>query len=308
MNLRQFQYFVGVVDAGSFSRAAASLRIAQPALSQQISNLERELGTALLIRSQRGVQPTAAGNIFYRSARAVLNEIEHVRSTLRTVEGLVGEVSLGLTSSFAGNFTEPIVSAVLTRHPQIRLTILDGASHNHRDSLLRGTLDIAVLHEDVASTSLRRQQLYQQLLFFVERRTAKASRFGAIRMADLARRNLVLPAMPNPTRAVIETAFLSVGSKPIVVAEANSRTTLLSLVSGGIGGTVLAWGGPPDPAFKWSQITEPSISHEVALGTGRLLPRSEIVEAVQRIAQEVVMGIVRMPTWKGAILQPSSPS
>ncbi len=100
MNLRQFHYFVGVVDAGSFSRAALALGVAQPALSRQISSLEQELGTALLVRSQRGVQTTRGGETFYRSARAVLNEIRQVRQTIVAGEGLAGDVSLGLTTSF----------------------------------------------------------------------------------------------------------------------------------------------------------------------------------------------------------------
>ncbi len=306
MNLRQFRYFVGVVDAGSFSRAATSLRIAQPALSQQISNLEREMGTELLIRSQRGVRPTAAGNMFYRSARSVLNEIEHLRTAVRTADGLVGEVSFGLTSSFSGTFTEPIVSAVMARHPHIRLNVFDGAGNVHYEALLRGTLDIAVLHENVENSGLQRHPLYQQRLFFVERRPAKGPTLGKVRMADLVRRDLVLPALPNPTRAVIENAFLALGARPAVTAMANSRTAVLALVAGGIGGTVLAWGGAIDPAFKWSEIIEPSISHDVSLCTARLLPRSETVEAVQVIAEEVVMGIVGAPTWKGAVFKSAS--
>jgi LysR family nitrogen assimilation transcriptional regulator len=293
---------VGVVDAGSFSRAAALLRIAQPALSQQISNLEREMGVELLIRSQRGVHPTSAGNMFYRSARAVLNEIEHLRTALPTVNVLAGEVSLGLTSSFSATFAEPIVSAVLARHPHIRLNIVDGAGHIHHENLLRASLDIAVLHEDVAGGNLQREPLYRQLLFFVERRSKKEPHVGTIRMADLVQRNLVLPQMPNPTRTVVETAALALGAKPIVTAEANSRPAVLSLVAGGIGGTVIAWGGMPDPGLKWLQIIEPSISHDVSLCTARLLPRREVVEAVKRIASEIIMGVVSRPSWKGAIL------
>ena len=306
MNLRQFRYFVGVVDAGSFSRAATSLRIAQPALSPQISNLEREMGTELLIRSQRGVRPTAAGNMFYRSARSVLNEIEHLRTAVQTADGLVGEVTFGLTSSFSGTFAAPIVAAVMARHPHIRLNIHDGAGNVLYDGLLRGTLDIAVMHEDVENSGLQRKPLYQQRLFFVERKLAKGPALGKIRMADLVGRDLVMPALPNPSRAVIENAFLALGARPNVTAMANSRSAVLSLVAGGIGGTVLAWGGAIDPAFKWSEIIEPSISHDVSLCTARLLPRSEIVEAVQVIAEEVVMGIVRAPAWKGAVFKPAA--
>jgi LysR family nitrogen assimilation transcriptional regulator len=308
VNLRQFRYFVGVVDAGSFSRAAVALHIAQPALSEQISNLEKELGAELLIRSQRGVQPTAAGTMFYRSARAMLNEIEHLKTALQTADGLVGEVSLGLTSTFSGTFSGPIVSAVLARHPRIRLNIFDAAGPAHIDGLLRGTLDIALLPEDVEIASLQRQPLYRQRLFFVERRASETLGTGTVRMADLVHRPFVLPTLPNATRTVLENAFLALGAKPTVVAEANSRSAILSLVTAGIGGSLIAWSGPPDPAFEWSEIIEPSIFHHVSLATARVLPRSEAVEAVQEIVQAVVMGMVEAPGWKGADPHPSDRS
>jgi LysR family transcriptional regulator, nitrogen assimilation regulatory protein len=303
MNLRQFHYFLGAVDAGSFSRAATLLRIAQPALSEQISNLEKELGVELLIRSQRGVYPTAAGTIFYRTARAMLKEIEHLKTALQNPDGLVGEVSLGLTSTFSGTFSGPIVSAVLAQHPRIRLNISDGTGPVHYEGLLRGTLDLALLHEDSESSGLQRQPLYQQQLFFVEPRSSDRQTIGTIRMIDMIHRPFVLPALPNPSRAVIENAFLALGTKPIVVAEANSRTAILSLVASGIGNSVIAWSGPPDPAFEWSLIAEPSISHDVSLCTARVLPRSETVEAVQASVQNIVMAIVRAPGWKGAVFQ-----
>ncbi|CCB66671.1 LysR substrate-binding domain-containing protein [Hyphomicrobium sp. MC1] len=302
LNLRQFRYFVGVVDAGSFSRAAASLHIAQPALSEQISNLEKELGVELLTRGPRGAQPTSAGSVFYRSARAVLGEIKHVRAALQTSGDLVGEVSLGLTTSFSATFAEPIVSAVLARHPQVLINIVDAPGHHHYNDLLCSKLDIAVLHEESEGVGIERRPLYDQRLFYVERRNSIAAGPGIVRVADLVDRPFLLPPMPNPSRIVLETAFMTLGAKPKVIAEANSRSTLMALVAGGIGGTLLAWSGIPDPAFEWSLIVDPSISHHVCLGRAHLLPRSEVVVAVQDIVEEVIMTAVRGPDWKGAVL------
>ncbi len=254
MNLRQLQYFVGVVDAGSFSRAALTLRVAQPALSHQIANLEAELGSVLLVRSPRGVQTTLAGDVFYRSSRAVLNEIDQVRQTLNQSETLAGDVSLGLTTSFSGFLAGPIVAATLRRHPRIRMKIFDNPGHVHENSLLRGNIDIALLPEDAASPGLQRRPLYRQLLFLVERESLAARTTGAIPLRELVGRNLVLPTVPNPTRTAIERAFLIMGAQPRVVAEANSLASLLSLVQAGVGSAIVAWSGQRNPTIRWSEI------------------------------------------------------
>jgi LysR family transcriptional regulator, nitrogen assimilation regulatory protein len=70
MQFRQMRYFVKIVDAGSFSRAAATIHVAQPALTHQIHELEEKLGVVLLQRSARGVRPTAAGEVLYAQAAA----------------------------------------------------------------------------------------------------------------------------------------------------------------------------------------------------------------------------------------------
>jgi LysR family nitrogen assimilation transcriptional regulator len=78
MQLRHLCYFVKIVDAGSISRAATTIHVAQPALSQQIAELEEQLGLALLQRSARGVRPTKAGEVLYREAVSILKQVEQL--------------------------------------------------------------------------------------------------------------------------------------------------------------------------------------------------------------------------------------
>src|SRR5215204_1828268 len=79
LDLRQLKSLVCIVEVGSFSRASQSLHVAQPALSQQISQLEAELGVKLLARSVRGVAPTEAGLAVYRQAQVILKQVETTR-------------------------------------------------------------------------------------------------------------------------------------------------------------------------------------------------------------------------------------
>src|SRR5277367_5436205 len=99
MQFRQLRYFVKIVDAGSFSRAASIVHVAQPALSQQIAELEERLGVMLLQRSARGVRPTAAGEILYREASAILKQLEQLPGIVRSSDGVAqGTVCVGLAS------------------------------------------------------------------------------------------------------------------------------------------------------------------------------------------------------------------
>src|ERR1700733_8412827 len=102
MQFRQLRYFVKIVDAGSFSRAASVVHVAQPALSQQVAELEERVGVMLLQRSARGVRPAAAGEILYTEASAILHQLDQLPNAIRPDSGEPeGIVSLGFAISLA---------------------------------------------------------------------------------------------------------------------------------------------------------------------------------------------------------------
>lgn len=104
MELRQLRYFVSVVEEGGFTRAAAWLHLAQPGLSAQIRQLEKEVGQPLLDRSGRSVTPTEVGRAVLPHARAALAAAEAVRQTVDAYTGLLrGRVTLGLVSGATGH-------------------------------------------------------------------------------------------------------------------------------------------------------------------------------------------------------------
>ncbi len=183
--------------------------------------------------------------------------------------------------------------------------MFDAASHVLEEGLLRGSLHIAILHDPVAATGLCRQPLFEQRLFVVERSDAGGGDAATIELAELVGRELVLPTAPNATRVVVDKAFAAIDAKPVVAAEANSRNALLALVAGGSCATILAWGGPPDPAFRWRMISQPALRHEVSLCSGRILATHETTNAVQRIVMDVVATSITQPTWAGA--EPAKP-
>lgn len=122
MDLRQLRYFVKVVECGNVTHASEALHVAQPAVSQQMRNLEQDLGMQLLERSVRGVAPTAAGRTLYQHALELLRQADGTRELLRRdADTPQGRVTVGMPSSTARVLAIPLARAVRDRYPGIML-------------------------------------------------------------------------------------------------------------------------------------------------------------------------------------------
>src|SRR5277367_1769309 len=241
MQLRHLRYFVRIVEAGSFSRAAATIHVAQPALSQLIAELEEELGVTLLHRSARGVRPTAAGETLYREAAAIPQLMEQLPGKVRSTGGETeGAVNLRMTSTLAAFLSGPLMEACRTALPKVTLRFITGHSLLIASRIEARTLDFGVVFEDEHNPipGFLRQPLLRQRLFLV-RRKSRQNRQAAVSLADLAELPLVMPAHPNVTRNVLDRAFAAVGLIPNVAAEADTLFSIVSAVQSGTGHAIL---------------------------------------------------------------------
>jgi LysR family nitrogen assimilation transcriptional regulator len=149
IQLRHLRYFVCIVDAGDLSRAATTLFVAQPALSQQMAELEQDLGLALLQRSARGVRPTPAGEVLYREAMAILRHVEKLPDIVHDSGGEVaGSVSLGTSSTVASFLAEPFIEACRAALPRVSLSLVTEDSMTLKSRLAAHILDLAVVFEE----------------------------------------------------------------------------------------------------------------------------------------------------------------
>src|SRR5258706_11527795 len=104
MELRHFRYFISVGEEQHFGRAAARLRVAQPALSRQIQDLEREMGFLLFERLPRGVRLNAAGKLFLNDARRILQDVDEAkRRAERIAQGQAGTLRIGIATAASGD-------------------------------------------------------------------------------------------------------------------------------------------------------------------------------------------------------------
>ena len=242
IQLRHLRYFVGIVDAGSLSRAATTLYVAQPALSQQMAELEQQLGVALLHRSARGVRPTPAGDVLYREAQAILRHVEKLPDIVRDSGGEVaGAVSLGMSSTVASFLAGPFIEACRSALPRVSLSLVTEDSVSLKSRIDAHSLDLAVVFEQEPPPGQPRMPLFRQRLFLVDRKKLPGHA-RSVPLQRVAALPLVLAGAPNALRQVLDRAFAAAGLQPRVVVEANLLSSLLAAVHSGAGATIVPLG------------------------------------------------------------------
>lgn len=155
MELRHLRYFLAVAEEGHMTRAAARLGLQQPPLSQQIRDLEKELGTELFVRLPRGVQLTSAGEEFLMETRAVLNRIEQAKLQVQAAAlGQRGRISIGLTTSASLHpGTARLLRAFVETHPQVSLSLHADNAAGLTEALLREEVQVAIIRAVVGRPS-----------------------------------------------------------------------------------------------------------------------------------------------------------
>ena len=139
MDLRSLNYFTVVAEELNFTRAAQRLNMSQPPLSNQIRNLEEELGTQLFVRGGRSLQLTEAGLLLYRRAEQLLDLAERTREEVSSFAmGLSGTLCLGSVAGLAAFLTGRWLAGFREEYPLVRFEIANGSSDDISDQILRG--------------------------------------------------------------------------------------------------------------------------------------------------------------------------
>ncbi|PBC86823.1 DNA-binding transcriptional regulator, LysR family [Streptomyces sp. 2224.1] len=277
MELRQLQYFVAVVEEAGFTRAAARLHLAQPGVSAQIRQLERELGQPLLDRSGRTVTTTEVGRAVLTHARAALAAVEEIRQTVDEFSGLLrGRVRVGLISG-AGTRRFDLASLLADfhdAHPQVEISLTEETAERMLAALLGGALDIAVtgLADEQPPAGISYRLVIDDPLVAAVAPgdpllTAHAGR-TSVPLTALRERPLISLPRGTGLRGVLERACAQAGFRPRVAFEASVLPVLARLAARGLGVAVL----PALPAHEASaaglrtlEITGPRLRGRIAL-------------------------------------------
>ena len=245
MELRHLRYFVAVAEHGHITRAAESLGIQQPPLSQQIKALEEELGVQLLRRRPRGVELTDAGSAFLERARVILAEVDRAfASTRRTARGEQGRVVVGFTSSAPFHpFVPRVIRMYREASPHVSLVLEESGSSELVQGLHNEIIDAAFIRSPVADVvNLLVQPLLQEkMVVALPTGHALAEEHGSLALSELANHTFILykrPGAPGLYDSII-TACRGAGFSPKVGQEAPRIVSTLNLVAAGLGVSVV---------------------------------------------------------------------
>lgn len=231
MLLRHIRYLKAVIDHASFTRAAEALHVSQPALSQQIKELEERLGAQLLDRSGRQIRPTDLGSVYLRHVNRALEELEEGRRAVRDVEDLsTGSLRLGATLSASAYMTGPLLQRFRARYPGVALTVRVAPQEEIEPALRGDQLDLAIGFGDIQAEDIEATHLHDERLALIAASDQDAARRGVMTASELAATPLALLDASFSTRRVIDHYFRSKGLCPTIVMEANSIAVLLEAV------------------------------------------------------------------------------
>lgn len=283
MQFRQLRYFAKIVEAGSFSRAAALIHIAQPALSKQIAELEDEFGITLLHRSARGVTPTAAGEVLYQEAIKLIRQVDDLPAVVRSAQGdIQGVVCFGMASTMAPALTGKMMEICRTSLPKITLRFITGDSETLRDKVAAKTIDLAMVFENAPETGFTREVLFRQRLYLASRKQGKAEKSTSL--ARITQLPLMLPTPTNVLRKALDRELTAAGLQVEPVAESDLFDVVLSAVETGLGHAILPKGDftdmPGHPDIATTPI-EPPIYLTACLITSRDKPLTRAAAAIE---------------------------
>ncbi|MFC9947794.1 LysR family transcriptional regulator [Streptomyces pratensis] len=238
---------VAVAEAGSITRAAARLGYTAPALSQQLSKLEREAGAALLVRHHRGARLTAAGELLAGRARRVLDEMDQARHELARLSGLSGgRLRVGTFVTAGIHLLPPVLTAFRRAHPDVELTVTDYEPPAGVSAVAAGDVDLALTHayEPAAAAPLpagvsAEPLLVEELVLVTALGQMLSEGSGPLPVAELAGRPLISSAPEHPPRRGVERALAEAGATPAVVCESPGYALVCALVSAGLGVAVV---------------------------------------------------------------------
>ena len=306
MELRQLRYYVAIVDHGSLSRAAGVLHVAQPALTQQLRQLEEELGAQLLHRSAQGVACTDAGKVFYEHAQAILKQVADARSAVvQSTTRPSGSVTLGLPHSISGALALPLLKATREHYPEITLQLTEEISGNLTDQLKSGRLNLAVLFDDGQLGQFDNTPLVEEDMMFICRAgSSLATGHAALTLAEAVDSILILPSQQHGVRPRIEKAARAAGVQLDQVMEINSIAILKSALLADMGATILPVAPVRDEVaagvLEAHPIASPAISRTVVLSASRNIPLTNAAAAVRRLAVSVAHSLCDSGAWIGA--------
>ena len=238
MELRHLHYFIAVAEELHFSRAAERLRISQPPLSQQIRNLEDELGIKLFERTKRQVHLTEAGKVFLERSYLVLAQLEQtIDVTQRIGRGEIGRLEVGFVGSATYTVLPDILIVFREQFPAVELRLHELTTAQQIRALHHKQIDIGIVRSAIIEPGLSVECILQESLILALPETHRLSAQARVSLYTLKDELFILfPAKMGPVfYEQIINICQQAGFHPKVAQEAVQMQTIISLVAAGLG-------------------------------------------------------------------------
>ncbi|OGW25883.1 MAG: hypothetical protein A2X59_12980 [Nitrospirae bacterium GWC2_42_7] len=238
MELRHLRYFVAVAEELHFTKAAVRLHIAQPPLSQQIHNLEEELGIKLFERVKRTTRLTDAGICFFKEAKQILLHVEQASETARRVDrGETGRLAVGFVGSVVHTFLPKTFRLFRERFPHVELVLYELNSNEQAKAILDKRFDIGFLYPHFHDDRLQLQTIVRAPFVVAMPNKHILSSLKKIDIKELAQEPFIV--LTRSSEPVIRDTFISMchsaGFSPKIAQEASQIQTVLGIVASGLG-------------------------------------------------------------------------
>jgi LysR family nitrogen assimilation transcriptional regulator len=293
VDIRQLRYFLAVVEARSFTKAAERLGVTQPALGQQVRSLERQLDVGLVVRHSRGVAPTEAGSALVEEAVRILAQVDAATARIKAfADQPQGTVTLGLTPNTSSRLAGPLLRLVATEAPKVRLSLVEEMSAVLMDWVAAGELSMALAYSASASPGLRWEPVLEEALFFVESAGRGKEDGGTIPFAEVAAHGLVVPGMKHSTRRAVEATAAAAGISLDIAHEVQSVALMRDLVAQGLAATVMPLGSVRKEVAAGEliakRIVDPEIRRDLFLVQSDRRPLTRAEQALKQMLRPLV--------------------
>jgi DNA-binding transcriptional LysR family regulator len=213
--LRHVELIAELYDCRSILKAAKRLSLTQPTVTKALQDVESTLGVRLFERSNRGLEPTAYGEIFARHGKIVLAQLRHAAEELESLRaGYSGRVTVGTLLAASASILPDAIALLKKQRPGVAISVVVGTYDILMPSLLVGDLDMVLgrLPEEGRSRALVYEEFYAEPICIVTRRGHPLSRKRRLSLRDLANEAWLLPLPETALRRQIERAFVEAGA------------------------------------------------------------------------------------------------
>ena len=307
MDSRQLRYFIAVYEQRNLSRAADQASVAQSALSHHIANLEAEFATPLFERKPRGMEPTAAAERLYEHARIILRAMAAAEREIKEGSGnIAGDISIGMANSGVKAIGVPLMKAVLTRYPNLKLSLTESLSGATLLHLMASEVDLALVYNPPSEKELIAEPVLEEEMFCVGTARLIGKSRAPISFDELTRLPQIMLLHGLSSRALLDDPVLLKRLEANAILRLNSISGTIGALLAGLGCAIatklfvqeqLAAGH-----LMAREVVEPKLTRTLYLCRLRNRPMTYAMEEMRRLMLALIAERVGQGAWQATLV------